>query len=596
MFPHFNSDFPKDEEYWMVAWVYLVTLSGNDYLLTVDLAAVNISTFNAHPYRADNFTSKRRTIRVGTGFLSLVEIGSIWHRQSLFFSPSTSANVDGKVSTLTITVADPQRMVSTTLQQLAQAVDRIASVHPFGSFDEELLRFSPCRVLKPGAFTLQDGEKVGFLVIPPSEILRFYHCGSGSLIQQVLAGGIPYDRIYLQEATRYDPETAELFVRIRGHLQDSDALYVGRLAGDRMAHEEAVNLGKNIRQNLVNHRVSHLDMGFPFAGPTRLKVAGKWIKATAGPHKWAFFVYAILSCTARLPFRKLLFYRENDNTQTANPQQEKQANEGIIRQTNMPVSGASVSSTSPPSSDLAKGKMGLLIAADQKFLGAPPVERVQKEQQLVALKGRRPRWHVQPSSYTVSDNVPNASDGLVGPVSTDVTDDTLPNPDAGVEFSQFHHITETLRAEKVDCLYMDGANEIASHTAYIDFPFPTQPTLSAPAIKRWLMLKTTAGTRRRRVVILQLTYGRRLFYLVECEARKSENFSRFLLASNDPFYNSELLLSTLLRQLAAAQGRWSKTDLSDLDIAKQAIHHGKQDTPQTVAQRLLGYLKRMLES
>ena len=213
----------------------------------------------------------------------MVEIKSIWHRQYLFFSPSASANARrayGKSS--------PRRMVSTTLQQLTQAVDRIASVHTFVNFDKELLSSSPCRVLKPGMFTLREhygtGKRLAYLVIRPSEIPIFYHCGSGNLLQQMLAGGIPYDRIYLQKASPYDPEKEKLFIRICRYLPNSNALYVGRLAGNRTAQEETMSLGKSIWQNLVNHCVSHLDTEFPIKGPTRLKVAGKWIKATAGRH------------------------------------------------------------------------------------------------------------------------------------------------------------------------------------------------------------------------------------------------------------------------------------------------------------------------
>lgn len=57
----------------MVTWVYQVTLSANDYLLTVDLAAINIDAFKEHPYRADNFIPKCRTIQVGSVFYPLLK-------------------------------------------------------------------------------------------------------------------------------------------------------------------------------------------------------------------------------------------------------------------------------------------------------------------------------------------------------------------------------------------------------------------------------------------------------------------------------------------------------------------------------------------
>lgn len=611
MFTHLIPDFPKDEQYWMVTWIYLITLKSNNYLLTVDLAAINIAEFNEQHYRANNFTSKRRTIQVASGFLPVIEIGSIWHHQRLFFSPSASAQADkanDKVNTLTVTITSPKKALSITLEKLAQAVDHIASVHPFDSFGKNLLRSSPCRVLKPEAITLQYGKKIGFLIIPPSEILRFYHCGSDSLLTQLLAGGIPYDQVFLREATRFNPLTGELFVRIRGHLNDSDALYAGRLAGDQTAYEEATNFGKHIQRNLINNGVSHLDTGLPFAGPTKLEVVGKWIKTTAGPHKWAFLVYAILSCTARMPFQKLLFYRENDNTQTENPDQEEQVPRGTMRQVEVPASGARVNSTAPPSPGLAQGKLELLIAADQKFLQSPPVERIKKEQQLIARRWRQPRWYVHPDSYTLadSDSIGLGDDDEFGSVSTDEVTEPLPSSGAGVEFSQFREITEALRAEQITCLYLDYANHMATHTAYVDFPFPTYSVTSKT--ERWLLVQTKVAESTgqhlsnrkkkttRRVVALQLTYGGRRFYLVECEARKSESFSRCLLTSNTPVYDLALLLGNLFDQLAEKKGRWSKIKLSGLDIAKQAIHHGKQDTPSSVAQRILGYLRRMSEA
>ena len=580
----------------MVTWVHQVTLDLDNFLLTVELTAIDITAFLNKPYRSDGFTRRRRTIHVGTGFLYLLEIGSIWHNRLLFYSPSSSSK---KSSLLTVTIPNPQKTISTTLQKLALAIDNLTSFHPFSSINEELLYASNCRVLKSDAFTVRDGERIHFLVIPPSEILRFYHCGSESLVKQLLSGGISHDQIYLREATRYDPETDELLIRMRGHLKDADALFVGRLAGDRFAHAEATELGKRIQQNLINHQVSHLDMGFPFAGPTKLTVAGKWLKTDINGSKWAFLVYSIINCTAKLPFKKLNFYRENDNGKTENPLEEKPAPAGGIRQPATPPVTADISSIASPSPGLAKGELPLLVTAEQRFLQAPPVERIQKEQQLVAITGRLPRWYARVNSYTVSDAEPLTGENSVAPVSTGVLPEVR-ETGTGVDFSQFQLITEELRAQGVTCLYVDYINDWGTSIHYIDFPYPAQPTLFSPAIKRWLLLQTKKTTsnadvkRKRKVIILQLTYGGTSFYLLECEARHSENFSRLLVKPNMPAYQEELLLSRLLHQLAAAQGRWSKADLSTLDIAKQAIHHGTEDTPVTVALRLLGHLKRLL--
>ena len=599
-FPHFNTDFPLDGEYWMVTWVYLVTLKENDYYFTIDLVALKDGQVlkEAKPYRPGNYTGRHLTISTGYHFLPLTEVGSVWYNQRLIFTPSTASQAAVQ---LTLTIPDPQRALSVPLHTLVKGAPKLPVFHPFGHLNNELLGSSWCQVLKSNDFTIRDGERISLLVIPPAEIIRFYYCGSDSMLKQLLANGIPYDQVYLQEATRYDQDTQELFVRIRGHLQDSDALYVGRLAGDKVAHQAATALGKDIQLNLMHHKVSHLNASFPFADSTKLQVAGKWFKMKPNSTRWAFMVYSIISCSAELPFSKLLFYRENDNEQKEDSVEEKQESNQVTKEPVLPSDGAQIGSTTSPSPGFTKGRVELLVAAEDKFTTAPPVERVRKEQQLVAIKGRRLRWAVELQKYTLSgDGLPPEGEP-VGRIGTDVLSD---EKGKGVDFSQFSAITEQLRVAHITCQYVNYTSHNSSDSSelldeYTDFKYPAQPLLFSPEVKRWLFLQTRLNRNDspkqiRRVIVLQLIYSETSFYLIECQNRKSENFSRLLIKPNRLDYNRNLLLNELLRELASAKGRWSKVDVLALKIRKQAIHHGEHDTPSDVALRVIGYLKKLL--
>ncbi|WP_045689556.1 hypothetical protein [Hymenobacter sp. AT01-02] len=604
MYPHIVPEFPEGREYWMVMWVYLVTLEENEYRFTVDLAEIkDVDVVRGlKPYNATNYTGQHRTVQVGHAFLPLMEIGSIWHQKRLVFSPATGRHPD---TTMAVSIADSQQGYNIPLHALSQRIDPISRFPPYRHPNGSLLS-SLCYVLDSQDFTIRNGERIDLLILPPAEILRFYYCGSANLLKQVLSNGIPYEQVYLREATRYDPVTQELYIRMRGHLRDSDAHFVGRLAGDQTAHQVTTELGKRIQQNLINHRQSYLEAGLPFTGQTKLHVTGKWIKTLTDPKSWAFMVYTIVSCSAKLPYRHLHYYRENDASKTPDPLQVVQAPEGAIREASPPAEGASISSTAAASSEFATGDLAMLTPAEKKFLQAPPATRIAKEQQLTTTVGSTPHWYVQLPSYTVSDGNAGSVGDVVGPLTTEINDNERKETGTGVTYAQFHLLTEQLRALTIACSYIDyskagnstGGNY--SFANYLDFPYP--PVSTSPLISRWLPFhspreKDVTDKRRRRVVVLQLVYGATTFYLIECEARKTENFSRLLLKPNTPSYNLEVLLTELLTQLAAHKGIWKRAwkheKLAELDVAKQAIHHGAHDTPAQLAARVVGYLKEM---
>ena len=606
MFSHGIKEFPEGEQYWMVVWVYLVDLEQNDYFLILDLTEVkDFSVFSKpKPYVSSNYSKEYRTIRVGHPFLPVLEIGSVWHQKKLVFSPSRQAH---KESILEIHISDPQIAFSIPLNELDKRAGHLSSYHPFERLyerDKRKLFSSPCHVLGADAFTAIGSKQADLLIIPPSELIRFYHCGSANLLRQVFANGILHDQVYLREATRYDATSQKLYLIMRGHLRDSDAQFVGRLAGDETAHRVVTALGKSIHWNLIKYPTSHLDTGFPFAGPTRLRVAGKWIKIATGSNGWAFLVFSIISCSAELPYKGLHYYRENDNTQTENPTEIREADNRRIKEALLPQDGADISSVDKASAGLAAGELLMLTAAGDKFLQAPPTTRIPKEQQLVGTTDQLPRWYVELPRYSVSGDEDVHGDGFVGPVVPEVEAEP-PKREEGVDYSQFREVTEQLRELDIICQYIihsrlrDGYGYTSA--VYTDFAYPY--VSAVPATKSWLPIqsprdKTGTEKRNRRVVVLQLTYGGTVFYLIECEARSSENFSRLLLKHTDLDYRLELLLDDLLLPLAECKGIWTgvwkNPALAVRKADTHAIYHTKTDTPAHVAERISRYIKVML--
>lgn len=253
----------------------------------------------------------------------------------------------------------------------------------------------------------------------------------------------------------------------------------------------------------------------------------------------------------------------------------------------MPTDGSRIDSTTTPDPQTSRVPVARLVG--DKFIHRPEVERVKKEQQQVQTLGGRPKWLGQVEGYSTSDNPTEQGDTAYGTLETQ-------QETPAVDYTALESIVGQLHQTGITCTYLHRSSNWSENTAVSDFAFPVYDPTST-SIGRWRLVPTTdnnsTGRKRvRRIAIVRMVRGGTGYYLVECEARPSERFSRVLLHQPGTLSMSPTLLDAILRMLALNRGVWSHCNLTTLGLIKQPFHHLADDTPTAVAKRLMRYISR----
>ncbi len=158
------------------------------------------------------------------------------------------------------------------------------------------------------------------LVIPCSEMFRFYFATSQSLTEKIIFGevqkftnkNIVNDLVMFIDQKTNEERTKiiddKLFITLRKSIPDSDAWTLSRIIGEDIAFKEACNIHKTLSFAQMKGYTLYLKMGFPFNGETNLKVQGKII--SLDNKKKAFLAFRLLHCTKEFPFENIIVDRE----------------------------------------------------------------------------------------------------------------------------------------------------------------------------------------------------------------------------------------------------------------------------------------------
>lgn len=143
-----------------------------------------------------------------------------------------------------------------------------------------------------------------WMVIPQSEIFRYYFSVSGRITKKVLNGEID-DLVDLSKPTDNNPIT--IFEHVK--LKEIEAKFFGRVQANQKFKEETLKINKKISainaSNSItgNNSALALEANFPFSGRTNLSVAGIPMTLANEP---AIYTMEIHHCTYPLGFSSLV--------------------------------------------------------------------------------------------------------------------------------------------------------------------------------------------------------------------------------------------------------------------------------------------------
>lgn len=295
------NQFPDDGRFWRVIWFSHLrdNLPVRGLKIQVLLAPLRESSHSLNNHSLSNSPMAKTIVPdvYATPYLEIasfpwVRIGSIWKSQELQLSPD--------YKTVQFELDFSQHPIEK--KKLSESIPRIKN----DSLVEDIILSKyiyplPPHVLncKCAAITI---SRTLQLIIPMSEIARFYYFNSDRLTHAVTEGWHLHQdkKLWCTERSSYISEdTFKLYLNNNAYRSDVNLL--GRFAASQYSFEQMQQLYLNlmIKDKLGNSTFSCLP---PFEGKTTLKVKGQYVNIGGTTR---FLAYEILHCSALFPFQQL---------------------------------------------------------------------------------------------------------------------------------------------------------------------------------------------------------------------------------------------------------------------------------------------------
>lgn len=249
-------DFPKDGRKWRLDWLgALRKNSGQSIEPTIDVIISPVESGYHMPIGNKGIiSSEQRFIRVGSGLLPYLRIGSLW--------------LDGRV----LPYLPGQRSTFKNIWISAQSVREIKA----GDVDEnaEGKRYViPPFVHSIGKFGLQasclavenNGDPYA-IIIPTYEIIRFYYAGSTNLTTLAIFNSYNtfQNEIINPENTSYDEKNGICVLGLRKRIYDDDGWTIARILYDEHARQGIRKLHRSIVTSAYSKSPIFPTCAFPF--------------------------------------------------------------------------------------------------------------------------------------------------------------------------------------------------------------------------------------------------------------------------------------------------------------------------------------------
>jgi len=308
--------------------------------------------YERHPW----IDGERRVVRLGVGSLPAVILGSLWRKGRCVALPayrSLAATIDDNESPpwLAPEAGDVRSPAHARASIPASEYPITRPVETRGDvYSSRSAHAAPSGAERNGIgancvrIAFRAGETHGTLVIPCSEVIRFYYAPATQLARRMYSGALLATRGRAQEVPQpvreaahaddiryathhlgvphfgalYDPATSQwtdegrrqAHIRLRRGMDEDAVAVAARLRYDAVARLRAARIAGPPRTEVVSGEVEPRPGFFPAALPpllgcSLLRVHGETIRRTE--HTWDVLVLYIVECTARFPFEQLTY-------------------------------------------------------------------------------------------------------------------------------------------------------------------------------------------------------------------------------------------------------------------------------------------------
>ena len=149
------------------------------------------------------------------------------------------------------------------------------------------------------------------ILIPSTELLRFYYTQSARLTLAILGGKLrdieERKQLFNEEASGA-LRNGHYLITLNKATPDGDAWVLARLAASPHAMKQALNIADSLAEPDPKVEARSPQVNFPFEGPTDLSVRGKVVKSQGQEY---FLVQRILFCSGGLPYENIVIAGKN---------------------------------------------------------------------------------------------------------------------------------------------------------------------------------------------------------------------------------------------------------------------------------------------
>ncbi|HXA46141.1 MAG TPA: hypothetical protein VNW52_00820, partial [Burkholderiaceae bacterium] len=122
------------------------------------------------------------------------------------------------------------------------------------------------------AINLEVGKR---LLVPCTEIIRFYFGSSGNLLQRLFTAPLTANTLWAKK--HFNPANRHLHLTLADRLSGVSAADIGRIAESKLAWRAAAGIFTSCQKATAQRLPAHPYSGFPFEGATDLAVSGIWL-------------------------------------------------------------------------------------------------------------------------------------------------------------------------------------------------------------------------------------------------------------------------------------------------------------------------------
>lgn len=240
-------------------------------------------------------------IKIGTGQLPILKLATHW--------------LNGRLTTTSPSIVE--NLVLPDIEITPETVQTIAS---WDKMDEHKYAIDP-RVLKLSygvskskCLAIQYNDDPFGIIIPASEVARFYFCNSTDLSHSAFWGdyNTNINQVVNLEKCGYDDDNDRAIIHLRPRFENNDAWTIGRIVLDQTAKAAVNEIHNSLLLKMDTEESGFFNCKVPFVGNTRWIARGINLGTKEKPR---YLILQLNKCSHPFPFAELQVERDNNSLQ-----------------------------------------------------------------------------------------------------------------------------------------------------------------------------------------------------------------------------------------------------------------------------------------